>query len=220
MEAARQLIISVSHVFGHVPTNDFSMILDIFTAEFKNYIELHHPVKLKGVITKLETGKDTIWRKMTMDIFVLQMDAITGVVTIGGQGISKRLFTKLRRTLPKENNKTRYYPIQSFFNRVTIRRDETDENIGCNLINLSLSGFCIEMNQPLLAREGIPLYDFVFCFETMGFIFGKCRVVWQIGEDTKYFAGIEIVNLSLKDRDNLYEAIKRYCYVIEEREIL
>jgi len=220
MEAARQFIIAVCHIFGRIPVVDFSMILGELKAEFKNYIELHHPVKLKGVITKLELGKDQMWKKMTMDIFILQKDVIAGLITIGGQGISKTLFSKLRRTLPKEHNKSRYYPISTFYNRVTIRRDETNENLHCALINVSLSGFCIEMNHPILEKEGIPVYDFIFCFEKMAFIFGKCRIVWQIGEESKYFAGIEIIKLSLKDQDNLYEAIKRYCYVVEEREIL
>ncbi len=220
MEAARQLIISQLHIHNNMPLS-VSMILNSFNATFKNYLELNHPIRLKGVITKMEINvRENYPAFCEMDIFVLQRDAIAAKIAISGQAISKRLFTKLRRRLPKESERARYYPNESFYNHVTIRQEDMDLNIRIKLINLSLDGFCVEMNEPILLKEGIPLFDILVCFEDVGFSLGKCRIVWQIGENSKYYAGIEIVNMNQKDRDNLYEAIKRYCYVIEEREIL
>jgi hypothetical protein len=220
LEASRQLVVAVCHEFKNIPVDDVSMVLTIFNANFINYLELHLPIKLKGVITKLEINKAGFLPIIEMDIFIIQTDAINAQIKISGKVTSKRLFSRLRKQLPKESGKSRYFPMPKSTYHILIKQDESvfDQNI--KLINLSLSGFCIEIDRPILAKEGLPLFDFIFCFNDVGFAYGICRIVWQIGEGSIYFVGFEIVNISHKQKENLYDAIKRFCYVIEEREIL
>ena len=220
IEAVRQLCVALLHQYLNVPLVDYQIALNSVSASFQNYLEINQPVKFKAKVNRLDVSRHKIPTYAEIEIEVLQMEEIAAVFKFNGPIMLKKLFLRIRQSVPKAAATSRYYPISSFYHKVIIRQSAHEAEAKFMLVNLSVSGFCVRMSRLFPHANDSETCEFIFCFGDIGFIFGACKLVWQKGEDDEFNAGFSIVEMTKKNKTALIEVIKKYCYILEDREIL
>lgn len=219
IEAIRQFYMACCHEFGKVPFKGSHFILNVLNSEFHNYVELNYPVRMKGEILAKKVGRPGFWSYSEMEITVIQNDEVCASFILRANVIQKRMFTRLRKDTATAEVSHRFHPKAKFYHRVSLWNEDKEEFLNAQLLDISLSGFRLEFDENT-TLEGFDENEFTLCFEDVGFIKGKCKLLWKEEGDTRTFAGFKMSHISDKNMINLKESIKRYCYIIEKREII
>lgn len=62
IEASRQFLIAISHLYGKIPLKGINFILSSIHVDFFNYLELNQPIIMIAQVNKVKRNKDGSWR--------------------------------------------------------------------------------------------------------------------------------------------------------------
>lgn len=221
-EAGRQFVIAVCHIYGNVPLDAVFMLTQM-DCRFLNYVELNFPIKLRSKPVEVKTNKQGQWSYYKGTVTFYQKNKEVAAIEYETSIVNKALFSRLRSDKDQYDQLPRFRPLPGFENNMSVR-DGTNRYL-CSIIDVSLSGFLLKFDtEDFLFKtkqpEDLELEFFMF-FPKVGFIHGKCKMVWSLADaDDKYVAGFHIVKIDKLDMNNLKESIKFYFKVREDREIV
>jgi hypothetical protein len=230
IEAARQFLIACCHKYGNIPYSGISFILSDMKILFKSYLELNYPIKMVANLNYLKTRslhsnkEKKYWSEINVDISIYQRNIETTVITYTGKSIKSNLFKTLRRDKVSYTQSPRFLPRYSYKN-ITIVDVNNNINYFTEILDISFTGFKLKFDtdtsffDKTLEFEN-NLYKFYIFFKEIGFIHGDCKNIWYQVKEGCIIAGFHITRIGTNDSDNLKDAIKRFHYVIEEREFL
>lgn len=217
VEASRQFLIACLHKFYGIPLKGVTFIVTGIQTNFSSYTELHFPSKFVAYPNKIEK-KPGYLLEYDFNVSLYQNNIECASFNYVGSVLKKDVFKVLRTERAKmAQQMPRFHARSIFYHSVSIT-DSSGERHLCKLVDLSESGFQLQLaeNFPAAERD----FDFIIYFQEIGFVQGKSSLMWQKTENESSFAGFKITRLSKQDRYSLGEAIKRFCYVREEREML
>ncbi len=220
IEAARQFAQSVVHQYGKVPFEGMSNILTKLDCQFNHFLELNFPIKMKNVVNHYKVGKDGYWQEIDNTVYVWQKNELAAVFNFVGNMLKTKIFKRIRKNKDEQSQSPRFKVLPEFDRNVSIRSQDNKKYLGC-IVDLSKQGFRIKFDEPFeenlnFSELSEKNFEFFLYFEKIGFVHGQCLIVWQ----ENLLLGFEITAIDKKDSENLEEALKRCCYVIEERELL
>jgi hypothetical protein len=227
-EAARQLGIACCHLFGKVPLEDVTFLLQAINTDFYQYCKINMPVKIRAVLNEHKLNKDKSWNYVDYTISIFQENAEISRVTIRATILPLKVYKRLKSTQEEVYEiDPRFQPSEKFKNNISIRYfiGDTVKKWVCQIENFSRGGFMVrsEGAKPPEQLENAKDLQFFMHFDLAGFIHGKCENVWfrpsEEHEDC-FFGGFKITDFTTIDKENLNEAISRYGRLIENREII
>ncbi len=218
LEAARQFTLACWHVYGKVPVKGVQFILNSFNSKFNDYVDLNYPAGLKGEILFVDKRKSGEWISLVFKTTIFQNGDVCGIFEIDGRTVSKKLFLRLREGRDDPDPSHRFYPIKGFNCTMSLWDIKKGHYIKTRLWDICYEGFRLEMYEAIILNHKDYEYDFIMCFEEVGFIRGKCRLVWQKEDRDMIWAGFIISSIFQEDKKNLKDAIKRYCHLRTDRE--
>lgn len=220
IEAARQFFQSIMHKYGNEPFEGMSNILTKLDCQFFYFLELNFPIKMKQIVNKFKTSKEGYWNELDSTIYVYQKNNLAVSFNLEAKMIKTKTFKRIRKDNSKESQLPRFKVLPNFDRNISIRSETKKKYLG-RIADISKKGFRIEFDKAF--EENISMdeleneqFEFFLYFEKIGFVHGHCILIWQ----KNLTASFEIVEIDNQDSENLVEALKRCCYVIEERELL
>ncbi len=220
MEASRQYAVACFHIFGKTPFKGYQFTLNSFNAKFFDYIDLHYPAGIKLEVIKKVLGRNGEWTSATHQITFFQKGNICASVEIEGGIISKKLFSRFREGRNNTSPEHRFYPVDPEICPTSLwSSDKENYHVG-KLIDVSVNGFCVEIGETFEQKESKKDYDFIMYFPGIGFIRGGCQQKWSRCENDNFYGGFHITLILKADKDNLREAVKRFCHLKTDRKRL
>ncbi|WP_411823546.1 AfsA-related hotdog domain-containing protein [Leptospira sp. 'Mane'] len=221
-EAARQFGIACHHIFGRVPFEGVTFLLQYLNAEFFQYAKLNMPIKMRTILKDVKYNKEKQWNYSSLEITVYQENVEISKVSMAATILPLKVYQRLKSGQEEVYEiDPRFRLIDKFRNNISIR--DNGKKFICTIENMSQKGFMVKFSgkHPSDLNDRVVL-EFFMHFDIVGFVHGKCRLLWlredNHNEDT-YFAGFGIEEISELDIENLKESIARYGRLIEEREI-
>ncbi|TGN21045.1 AfsA-related hotdog domain-containing protein [Leptospira idonii] len=221
-ESARQFGIACHHIYGGVPFEGVTFLLQYLNAEFFQYAKLTMPIKMRAILKDVKYAKDGSWNYSNLEITVYQENVEISKVSMAATILPLKVYKRLKSGQAEVYEiDPRFRLLDKFKNNISIR-DQGNKFV-CSIENMSQNGFMVKAagNSPA-DLGGKDSLEFFMHFDIAGFVHGKCSLLWvkqdDHNEDT-YYAGFKIEELSPIDSENLKESIDRYGRLIEEREI-
>lgn len=223
IESARQFGIACHHIFGKVPLDGVTFLLQNLNSEFYQYAKLNMPIKLRNVLKSVKFAKDGSWNQTKLEITVYQENAEISKVTMEATILPLKVYKRLKEGQEEVYEiEPRYKLIEKFKHNISLRH--ANLKYICTIENFSLNGFMVaSVGSPPVDFEASESIEFFMHFDIAGFIHGKCKLLWIRENDQNddiFFSGYEITEISNLDMENLKESIARYGRLIEDREIL
>ncbi len=216
MEAARQMTIACCHVFGNIPLKGSQIALNTFNAKFIDYIDLHYPIGMKADFLRIDDKNgEWTWAKALVSIF--QKGVVCTEFDIDGRIMSKKLFSRFREGRNMTNPAHRFYPVDPELCPTSLWSSDKEDYYVGKLIDISLNGFCIEIGEFVGEEASQKDYDFIMYFPVIGFVRGGCHQRWSRNENESFFGGFHINRIVKADKDNLKQAVKRFCHLRTDR---
>ncbi|BDA77805.1 hypothetical protein LPTSP3_g07350 [Leptospira kobayashii] len=221
-EAARQFGIACHHIYGRVPFEGVTFLLQYLNAEFFQYAKLNMPIKMRTILKDVKYNKEKQWNSSSLEITVYQENVEISKVCMAATILPLKVYKRLKSGQEEVYEiDPRFRLIDKFKNNISIR--DNGKKFVCTIENMSQNGFMVKASGKhpgdLSDRDNL---EFFMHFDIAGFVHGKCKLLWvkedDHNEDT-YFAGFGIEEISELDAENLKESIARYGRLIEEREI-
>jgi hypothetical protein len=228
IEAARQFLIACCHVYGNIPIKGISFIMSDMNIKFDNYLELNFPIKMVANLNNLKTRRlDSVtnaryWNEIDVTITIYQRNILAAEINFIGKSIKSDLFKTLRKDKYVYDQMPRFHPRYSNKN-ITLININNNKKLLCEIVDISYNGFQLKYeksNDFFLDSSKEEELEFIIFFQEIGFIHGRCRRIWFHERIDNNYSGFFITNIEKDDIENLKESIKRYCYVIEDREYL
>ena len=217
MEAARQMTIACCHVFGKIPLKGSQIALNTFNARFIDYIDIHYPIGMKVELVQYEKGKNGEWTSVNFIVSVFQKEIVCSEFDMTGRIMSKKLFSRFREGRNTTSPVHRFYPVDPELCPTSLWSSDKENYYVGKLIDISLGGFCIEIGEFVDEEASQKEYEFIMYFPIIGFVRGECRQKWSRNENESFFGGFHINNITKADKDNLKEAVKRFCHLKTDR---
>lgn len=224
-EASRQFAIACHHVYGGIPLQGVTFLLESLVSEFYQYAKINLPVKLRALLKDVKLDRQGSWRTAQIEVGAYQQGTEIARVTASGTVLPMKLYKKLKAGQEEVYEiDPRFRPSDRSRNNICIRYREEGEvhKWDCQIVNFSKSGFLARsdgMEPPRQLAED-PNLEFFMHFDQAGFVHGTCRSVWaKIEEDDSYCAGFAITGMARVDSECLSDAINRFGRLVEEREI-
>jgi hypothetical protein len=221
IEAGRQFIIAICHIFGKVPLTDVSFMLMEMNCSFLNYVELHYPVRLQATMKEVKSSKQGYWSMVDATVTFYQKNKPCASISYIADIIPMALFKRLRADKEKYHQLPRFRPLAGIRDNVSVRLD--GKRYICSLVDVSLEGFLLYFkDDKFIQLVGLEkVFEFFMFFPTVGFVTGKAVVRWsEQSSGDSFIVGCHIEEMESIDKENLKEGIKFHCKVKEEREIL
>jgi A-factor biosynthesis hotdog domain len=218
IEAARQFLIACCHMYFKVPLKGVNFILSGMQCKFYNYLELNYPIKLMAKVNTIKYRRGYL-NYLDLDIKVYQNNKIANAFNFVGSVIENAVFKVLREDKTIYEQKPRFIPRSIFYHNIMIRHSNKDKFL-CEFVDISEDGFRVKIDkseEKNLSDSKEP-YEFFIFFQDIGFIHGECELKWIKADSDYIICGFLITGIYKGDKENLREALKRYCYVIEERD--
>lgn len=224
-EAARQFAIACHHIFGGIPLEDVTFLLEALASEFYQYAKINLPVKMRATLKDVKRDRQNAWRSTQFEITIYQQNMEISKVTTSATILPLKIYRKLKAGQEELYEiDPRFHPGERFKNNICVRYREGGEvrEWDCQMVNFSKSGFLAKSEGAEPPRQ-LPEdgnLEFFMHFDQAGFVHGKCKNVWtRVDEDDSYSAGFAITDMATIDRERLVEAINRYGRLVEDREI-
>lgn len=209
IEAARQMVVSISHQYGKIGLNGSHLVLNDLDAKFLGYIELYNPVLLRAeVLQKREHHGE--WTSLSMEITLHQNGSKLGVIVCNGSKIGAGVFEKIRKLKRSELFTLPFYPIEGLNYQLLLKSPQETVWIEAHIKQLNLSEFVLEL--PGCPNLGDSPFDFVFVVLNLGITKGSCTAL-EINADSCRFT---IDTLPKNEEEQLTLFLKRCCKVPEE----
>jgi len=224
IEASRQFLLAICHVFGKIPLKGITFILSGMQVEFNNYLELNFPVKMIAKVNNVKKKRDGTWKsKIDCTVTFYQNNIKAASVNYAGRIITTDSFKVLRKDEHNYKETPRFNPSGMFYNNLSLK-DKDNNKYLCKIVDLSTKGFQLEFDKPIFNLE-TKIFDFYIFFQEIGFVNGKSEMMWykENLDDLNtmaYRGGFKITDIHDSDIITLKEAIKRFCYIKTEREYL
>ncbi|MCZ8240019.1 MAG: AfsA-related hotdog domain-containing protein [Leptospiraceae bacterium] len=223
IESARQFGIACHHIFGKVPLDGVTFLLQNLNSEFYQYAKLNMPIKLRNVLKSVKFAKDGSWNQSKLEITIYQENTEISMITMEATILPLKVYKRLKEGQEEVYEiEPRYKLIEKFKKNISLRH--ANLKYICTIENFSLNGFMVaSVGSPPVDFEASESIEFFMHFDIAGFIHGKCKLLWIRENDQNddiFFSGYEITEISNLDMENLKESIARYGRLIEDREIL
>ncbi|MBX7057651.1 MAG: hypothetical protein K1X75_06260 [Leptospirales bacterium] len=226
-EAARQFGIACHHVFGNVPVEGVTFLLDSLSSQFLQYARINLPIKLIAEPATLKVDKDGMWRAILMHFSAYQDGQEISRVQASSTILPLKLYRRLKSQQSEDSDRSMRFALPPNLQRkicIHYQDNEQEHEWQSALLDFSQGGFSARgaaKDQPP-AGDAQPL-DFIMQFENIGFVHGRCRCAWSSEDGSasdQRRAGFEILEISQNSSENLAEAIRRYGRLIERRQIV
>jgi hypothetical protein len=219
IEATRQFLIAISHIYGKIQFDGTSFILNKINIKFDNYLELNYPIKMMAKIIHGKKKKNGMWRSgFDISVEVYQKNNKAATVSYEGKIIKKEVFDELRRSKKIYKEYPRFIPNGMIYRNILLK-DINNSNYTCRLNDISEKGFQVEFKEELFKIDPNH-FKFATFFQGIGFINGECEMRWYKKTDTTFKAGFMITNINNDDLHNLKEGIKKCCFIRLDRDYL
>ncbi len=224
-EAARQFAIACHHIYGGVPLQNVTFLLESLASEFYQYARINLPIKMRATLTDVKQNKKQVWRVTEFEIIAYQQNNEISKTTTKATILPLTLYKKLKADQDAIYEiDPRYLPAERFKRNLAIRYIEGNEvqKWICDIVNFSRNGFLAksEGQEPPFQLSEDSNLEFFMHFDIVGFIHGRCKSIWfKSDEEDNYLVGFSITEMETIDRENLGEAINRFGRLAEEREI-
>ncbi|NCN11566.1 MAG: pilus assembly protein PilZ [Leptospira sp.] len=223
VEAARQFGIACHHIFGKVPFEGVTFLLQNINSEFYQYAKMNMPIKMRNVLKFVKFAKDGSWNQTKLEITIYQENLEISKVEMEATILPLKVYKRLKEGQEEVYEiDPRYRLIERFKHNISLRTG--NQKFICTIENFSLHGFMVaSVGSPPMEFEMNDAIEFFMHFDIAGFIHGKCKLLWTRENDQNddmFFSGYEITEISQLDSENLKESIARYGRLIEDREIV
>ncbi|MEM7184596.1 MAG: AfsA-related hotdog domain-containing protein [Spirochaetota bacterium] len=217
LEAAREMPITATHVFGNLPLSGITFTLKNIHGEFFQYASLNKPIKLKMTLNELKI-KDGCWNAWDAQIDVFQDTNLVAITKIASQILPMSTYKLVREDREDYDILPRFRPLEKYAKNISLRTK--DKKYLSSVENISTEGFQLRFigTPPDTSPEG---FEFFMHFDGVGIIHGSCELVWlkpDRNTEDQFLAGFKITDISKLDKDNLKESINRFSYLLEERQ--
>ncbi|MCB1164816.1 MAG: PilZ domain-containing protein [Leptospiraceae bacterium] len=217
IESCRQMLEACCHIYGKIPMKGVALMLANMQASFTNYVELPYPIKLRGSLLNHKKNRAGYWSVVDFEVTIFQQAKEVARIRFEGSSINSKVFERIRRERKDPGAPPRFLPRPDLYHMMSLRTEDGAEIEG-SLIDLSLQGFMLELDETQTVEPGAAM-NFYFSVPGAGVVLGTCEARWQEIGDSRNVAGFRIDQMSESDRARLFEAIKQHFYVQEDREI-
>lgn len=219
LEAARQLVVAVTHRYGQLPLKGYQFILNRLDSEFLDYLNLNYPIIFKALLVTHEAVRSGRWTQAEFTVEAWQQGETAAKLRLSGRMIDNRVFDRMRQARNRIDPVHRFHPLDSHYHRASLI-EEGDRLIEGQLLELSAGGFrfqCSGVGPARGARLG-----FLFCFEDVGFVRGQADLVWKglDPETGQELLGLRFHGLPEAEQRRLAQAIRQHCFMRTERSSL
>lgn len=218
IEATRQLMVACTHKYGNIPLRGMNFILSGLCAEFVQYIELNYPTRFRVEFDSLSVNSKGQWTQYDSTVTILQRNVEAAVVKFEAKVISDKLFEKIRVGSVDGPKAPRFTILPEYKHDITLTRAD-GASFPARLLEISRQGFMLELECDTENTEDETL-DFSLTLEEHEPISGQCQMRWIDQESYDCVAGFEITELGKAEQRILQDAMKRYAFVKEIREIV
>ena len=225
LESARQFAIACHHIYGKVPVQDVTFMLESLRCEFYQYARTNLPIKMRASLKDFKQNRSKIWRVTEFEITAYQQNREICKAIIKASILPLQLYRNLKSGQDANYEiEPRYLPEERFRNNLAIRYKKSNQvsRWVCQIVNYSRNGFVArsEGQEPPFQISEDSSLEFFMHFDSVGFIHGRCKsVMFKTDEEDNYLVEFSITEMDAIDRENLDEAISRFGRPLEDKEL-
>lgn len=217
IETARQLFVSISHIFGKAPvSNEVDFILSSLNSSFKDYLLMSYPIRMKLVMDKITYTDKGFWNSVVSNITFIQEYKEKALFNIEGIIMDKNIHDSIVRKKVIKNITTRNNDVCPRHNDIYLKMIHTN-NIGFfgSIIDISPKHFIAEFHIPIIF-EKIDSFDFKINYMKTIHSQGKCCLEWQHESEERNIVRFKIDEVNDENCNNIIEIIKSISLTREQ----